>query len=41
MSKPNPYTLADEYQSDDADYNIWSSDVISFKVHSYRLQAAS
>lgn len=35
------YTLASDYQSDDADYTIWSSDVIGFKVHSYRLQAAS
>ena len=39
--QPSLLKLAQDYQSDDADYTIWSSDVICFKVHSYRLQAAS
>jgi len=40
-SKPEAPTICDSYDSDDADVELISSDNVSFKVHSYRLQSAS
>jgi len=34
-------TVSEKYNSDDADVSIISSDNVLFKVHSYRLMAAS
>jgi hypothetical protein len=34
-------TVSDKYKSEDADISIISSDNVLFKVHSYRLMAAS
>jgi hypothetical protein len=35
------YKICDEYDSDDADIDLISSDNYRFKVHSYRLQYSS
>jgi hypothetical protein len=34
-------TVSDEYNSEDADISLISSDNVLFKVHSYRLMTAS
>jgi len=41
MEERKSPTLSKQYNSDDADISIISSDNVLFKVHSYRLMAAS
>jgi len=41
MDESEAPELSEDYNSDDADISLISSDNILFKVHSYRLMAAS
>ena len=41
MHESEARELSEDYNSDDADISLISSDNVLFKVHSYRLMAAS